>query len=240
MPGIEAPRGAKTTSIVVTPGSRRKSVIAFVVLGILTFLFFKAAASETAERIGAFLSLSWDPGKLVFALMLLGVLCGFIALVCLPFAVRGSVEAPCPACGGRITTVLWRKDNTPVRCPCCHEFVEGTNGRVWVVPDDRVSEQGIFKSDMPDGAKLPETCCRCGQPATRSDQYQWRKGFTYEGGGGPKPVVAMIAVPYCAAHRDAITVREHSQYGTRTIVFQTPGPLREFCRLNDTMAGSGS
>jgi hypothetical protein len=117
-----------------------------ITLGISVLLFVKIAGGQF--RLG--LATVW---AIAAALLLLAAW----------FLLSGAVNAnsaACPSCGVRLSQ-LSAKSNDAILCCNCWAFLEGSDGMFWRTDENRVANDPIFSSPLPESPVFPDRCCVC-------------------------------------------------------------------------------
>ena len=139
-----------------------------------------------------------------------GVSAGLIGIFALICAFGGSTEkAACPFCGVALN-VLDRTEGRKLRCESCSEYSVVNAGLVRPLePSSVTSDTPEFESPAFRDALWPKACVACGAPPVRLDD------LSKISVGGAALLVGVLqvmrgavkGVPYCAQHRDKISLK---------------------------------
>lgn len=176
----------------------------------------------------------------------IALLPGILGAILLYMSVSGAAEAPCPACGAKLTG-LSTGSNDGVLCEKCKIYVQG-QGALTPTDPARVADVPLFTTLLPDQFAWPDGCCVCGTPATHGVKIEARTqnqasaaavvGVTEMTGGvltarRAGANVWSVEVPHCANHKDGALLA--SAGGDKVkIRFRSYPYLRAFCERNGT------
>jgi hypothetical protein len=135
----------------------------------------------------------------------IALLPGIIGLTSLYMSFGGSGTSSCPLCAAPIAGVS-TKANDGVLCDACHNYVEGQGGLLWQTDAERVAEEPLFSSPLPERFNFPPGCCVCGAPEAGREQIKFRtqnasSALTAPTVGLTTYTEVSVAVPHCAAHK---------------------------------------
>ena len=209
-------------------------------LGYLLLAALVAAGGTIALVLAAvFQAALFELGCVVYLLIALLILGG----VAVPYAVFAvgrraicrSSWAPCPRCGTPISGLSSGK-NDPVACPACPIYVAGDRGKIAEAEEDAVSSEPVFRSPLPEGAVMPDSCCVCGRPATGRQKLKLvDTAHRDPSGTKPSTVLAEVQAPHCRDHPSA--ARLESVGGAPFIVFRSYRYLQAFRDANGIKSG---
>lgn len=154
------------------------------IIGFVTFVSVEAFEGTSAA---ALILLSY--GAIAF-----GVLVAALGLLMSP-------EAPCPACGEKISG-LSLGDNPATRCDACKIYVHGRTGEIEAVPDDLVTSEPTFAASLPAGWSTREGCALCNGERVTSVVHEWVSRV------GSEKFERSVKVPLCAEHAEGVVLRD--------------------------------
>jgi hypothetical protein len=191
---------------------------AAVTLGISILLF----AMIVAGRFRLGLAVLWG----IAAVLLL------LAALFLKSMSANANSAACPACGARLSQ-LSAKSNDGILCRHCQTFLEGIDGMLWRTDQNRVADQLIFCSPLPEDPVFPDRCCVCGRANTHLEKISSLMGS----GPSPNPSNRWVSVdvPHCAEHNGGAQMG--GDQDDPYIEFRSYPYLRAFCQMNSTDPG---
>jgi hypothetical protein len=169
----------------------------------------------------------------------IALLPGIIGIALLYMSFGGSGTSSCPLCASPIAG-LSTKANDGVLCVACHNYVEGQGGLLWQTDAERIAEEPLFSSPLPERFNFPPGCCVCGAPEAEREQVKFRtqnasSALTAATVGVTTSTEISVAVPHCAAHKGGARLSATAQH--TQIKFRSYPYLRAFCQLNDTVPG---
>jgi hypothetical protein len=146
---------------------------------------------------------------------------------------KKTLVAQCPFCGRQVGGI--HRDDKPqiVRCSHCFEYSKVENRRISALDQNSVSEKPRYQSPAFTGAVWPDGCVECGAPPLRRDTLQDGNVNAL----GLAIGVAMLSkatlsnVPYCSAHRDAISMN-YSQTKKLDLKWKSLRMMRHYLALN--------
>jgi hypothetical protein len=194
------------------------SIGAVVTLGIAVLLF--AEIAEGRFRLG--LATLWG----IAAVLLL------LAAIFLVLMSVNANSATCPACGARLSQ-LSAKLNDGVLCRDCRIYLEGSGGMLWRTDENRVADQPIFCSPLPEGPVFPERCCVCGRARAHLEKVSSFMGTASS--LYPSNRWVSVEVPHCASHEGGAQL--DGDQDDPYIKFRSYPYLRAFCQTNNTEPG---
>jgi hypothetical protein len=171
----------------------------------------------------------------------IAILPAAIGLSLLVHALKGedSYSCSCPGCGALLEG-LSAGVNRGILCRTCHGYFEGRHGKLWRIEEDRIADQAIFGSPLPQQPRFPEGCCVCGGPEVRRDEIEVTapKQSDRDALGGDATSWAVISAqaPHCEEHREGAILAWSPSSGVR-VKFRSYPYLRAFCERNQTLPG---
>jgi len=142
---------------------------------------------------------------LIFWSLALG---GFFTLVgVLSIFGRNHKWASCPFCTERVDNIAPRS-RSPKRCQKCGEYSSVGDGQLRAYAPDTVANTPTFESFLYADTHWPRACVLCGAPPTRLDELSSNKinaGYLIVGTLRISSTT-LRGVPYCDAHKDAVTL----------------------------------
>jgi len=186
--------------------------------------------------ISAILFITIVEGSITIGIALIPAVLGVI-LIFMSFG--GSGRSNCPACNSALSG-LSTKTNDGVLCPYCHKYSEGKGGQLWQSAEDRIAEEPLFSSPLPERFNLPAGCCICGasevnREAIRLDMQNSSSVVTNAAVGLTTSTSISVEVPHCAQHNSE--ARLSGTPKNPHIKFRSYPYLRQFCELNGTSPG---
>ena len=163
-----------------------------------------------------------------------------VAAVALLFmAFGGSGKSSCPICNQSLSG-LSTKANDGVLCTSCHNYLEGKDGLLWQTDENRVADDAIFTSPLPQHFIFPRGCCVCGgkeaslEPISMQTQNA-SSAVTAPVAGVTTRTIVSVEVPHCAQHKAGaqLTGTPNNPH----IKFRSYPYLRAFCQANSTVPG---
>jgi hypothetical protein len=154
-------------------------------------------------------------------------------------AFGGAGVATCPGCGAALSG-LSTKSNDGVLCSSCHRYSQGDNGTLWLTDENRIADDPIFGSPLPERFNFPAVCCVCGQPEKSREKISLRmqnasSAVTAATVGVTSSTTVSVDVPHCGDHNGGALL---SGTPDRThIKFRSYPYLRLFCQANGTTPG---
>lgn len=167
------------------------------------------------------------------------------------FAYRAAASAgvaDCPGCDMPIFG-LSTGSNLARLCEECGRYVEGKEGKLWLVDENAVAELPVFTTECPNPIVWPEGCCVCGKPATRTIQ---AKLIEIDDAPAAKDMAVRVVslgtlrlstettyrveAPHCQEHDDGVgLMRSFDDELLRPLImFRSHAFFRRFCELNHT------
>ncbi len=138
-----------------------------------------------------------------------GISAGLVGVFAVIAAFFGSTEkGACPYCGASVD-VLDRTEGRKIRCEKCSEYSIVNAGLLRPADPGTVSDKPEFESPAFRNGVWPKGCVACGAPPVRLDDLS----TTSVGGAallvGALQVMrgAVKGVPYCAQHRDKLSLK---------------------------------
>ena len=212
------------------------------------------------ERKTATISRSWGAtiGFLIGAIVLLGISVAlFISIVEGPITIGiallpaigsiilfymsfgGAGTSSCPGCGVHLSG-LSTKANDGVLCRSCQRYLEGQNGLLWLTDDNRIADDPIFESPLPEHFSFPQGCCVCGSVPTNPEKISLQmqnasSTLTDATVGVTSSTKISVDVPHCAEHKGG--ARLSGTPKSPHIKFRSYPYLKSFCQLNRTNPG---
>ena len=175
-------------------------------------------------------------GPITIGLALIPAVAAFALLF---MAFGGSGTSSCPVCNQPLSG-LSTKANDGVLCTHCHNYLEGRDGLLWQTDQDRVAEEAIFASPLPERFVFPQGCCVCGEKEVGMEQISLQSqnassAVTAPVAGVTTRTIVSVEVPHCDLHKSGAQLA-----GTPNnphIKFRSYLYLRAFCQANSTVPG---
>jgi hypothetical protein len=151
--------------------------------------------------------------------------------------------APCPCCGVALEGLKRVAANELQQCPRCLKYLEGTRGRLWVVPGDRVARAAVFSTPLRSEFVWPGGCAVCGGPANRAVEYELdahgRSRTLGAEPGAPSTALTVqigdrlrVKVPHCGVHDDGARLAARGVGVPARILFRSYAFLRAVVKAN--------
>ncbi|HZJ45031.1 MAG TPA: hypothetical protein VFD63_14755 [Pyrinomonadaceae bacterium] len=164
---------------------------------------------------------------------------GVAGVVLLFMAFGGSGRTSCPLCNKSLNG-LSTKANDGVLCTGCHNYLEGQGGLLWQTDEDRVADEALFTSPLPEQFIFPRGCSVCGGKEVGLEQIRMSSqnassAITAPTVGVTTRTIVSVEVPHCAQHKGGAQLS-----GTPSnahIKFRSYRYLRAFCQANGTVPG---
>jgi len=159
-----------------------------------------------------------------------------VALILIGMSFGGSGTGACPGCGASLSG-LGTKKNDGVLCGSCHRYAEGQSGSLWLTDENRIADDPIFSSPLPEQFAFPQGCCVCGNAETNREKIS----FTTQNASSvlTAPTVGLrstttvsVEVPHCVEHKGGASLSGTPK--SSLIRFRSYPYLRAFCQLNST------
>ncbi|HZS49072.1 MAG TPA: hypothetical protein VFC63_28645 [Blastocatellia bacterium] len=162
-----------------------------------------------------------------------------VGVILVFMAFGGSGIETCPTCNAALSG-LSTKSNEGVLCNGCRRYMEGTGGQLWQTDDNRIADNAIFASPLPQRFNFPGGCCVCGQPEAGREKISLRTQnassvVTASTVGVTTSTEVSVEVPHCAQHKGGAMLTGTPQ--NPHIKFRSYPYLRAFCQANDTNPG---
>jgi hypothetical protein len=172
-------------------------------------------------------------GPVTFGIALIPAI---VALMLLYASFGGAGTGACPGCGAALSG-LGTKKNDGVLCGSCHRYAEGQSGALWLTDEDRVADDPIFSSPLPEQFSFPPSCCVCGNAETHREKISFTtqnasSALTASTIGVTSSTKISVEVPHCAEHKGGASLSATPK--SPLIRFRSYPYLRAFCQLNDT------
>ncbi|MFT3765130.1 MAG: hypothetical protein QM820_06390 [Minicystis sp.] len=159
----------------------------------------------------------------------------------------GSGEAPCPACGARVSDVERKGEIEGILCAGCGRFLRSDNGVLREMSATTIADTPIFGVAVTRGVRWPPGCVVCGEPATQTvplsilgAEAAARAAISAYSGTGGLAVVGeerdeaiRLDAPHCAAHDDGASLVRGRPTGV-VLLLRSLAYHRAFCELNET------
>src|SRR5438876_5107185 len=156
---------------------------AIVALGVSVLLFMTIA--EGAVTIG------------------IALIPAVVAVILVFMSFSGAGSAACPACGAQLSG-LSTKSNDGVLCLNCRTYAEGSDGMLWRTDENRIADEPIFSSPLPEQFNFPDGCCVCGRAEVGREkislQHQQASSAVTAQAGLTSYTRVSVEVPHCAEH----------------------------------------
>ena len=150
------------------------------------------------------------------------ILGGIVGAFALVFVIgifsKKSDVGQCPFCMAMFRETIAVKDGL-MRCDSCGEYSKVIGKVVTPLDPNTTSPEPKFEAAVYKGVSFPNGCAACGAPATRIDEVSTSSmdktmaalGAARLAAGAPglillRKTTATINVPYCAQHRDAVSL----------------------------------
>jgi hypothetical protein len=162
-----------------------------------------------------------------------------LALILLFMSFGGAGQASCPICGEQLGG-LSTKSNDGILCAKCHRYSEGKDGLLWPTDENRIADEPIFTSPLPERFTFPSSCCVCGKPEVNREKISLRMQnassvATVAAVGVTTSTTVSVEVPHCAEHKGGARLSGTPQ--STHIRFRSYPYLSAFCQANDTIPG---
>jgi hypothetical protein len=181
--------------------------------------------------IALFMSIVEGPMTLGFALIP-----AILALILLFMSFGGAGTSTCPICGAQLSG-LSTKSNDGVLCASCHRYSEGKDGLLCPTDENRIADDAIFSSPLPEQFTFPSECCICGKPGVSREKISLRmqnssSALTAAAVGVTTSTTVSVEVPHCAEHKGGARLSGTPQ--AAHIKFRSYPYLSAFCQMNGT------
>lgn len=134
-----------------------------------------------------------------------GALAGLFGLALLAIAVLGPASGTCPMCGKALHGLFALALVEYERCPHCRGYFRLSDGRE--VPADHAAKTPQFAVPIGEGERLPDLCCACGAPATRTREVAYRsEGRISHVSPQVLKTDIKVSAPFCAAHDGGVAI----------------------------------
>ena len=161
-----------------------------------------------------------------------------VALILLFMSFGGAGFAACPACGARLSG-LSTKANDGVLCLNCRTYSEGSDGMLSRTEENRVADEPIFSSPLPEQFNFPDGCCVCGRAEAGREKVSLQTLQASSAVTAPAGLTSYtrvsVEVPHCAEHAGG--ARLTGTPDNPHIKFRSYPYLRAFCQMNGTTPG---
>jgi hypothetical protein len=189
-----------------------------------------------ALGISAVVFMTISEGPVTFGIALIPAIVGLI-LVGMSFG--GSGRTTCPACDAQLGG-LSTKSNDGVLCLNCHRHSEGKDGLLWPTDENRIADEPIFSSPLPEQFTFLSGCCACGRPEVGREKIILRmqnnsSALTAATVGVTTSTTVSVEVPHCAEHEGGARLSGTPQ--STHIKFRSYPYLSAFCQMNGTIPG---
>ena len=186
--------------------------------------------------LSVLLFISIAEGPVTFGIALIPAVLGLILFY---MSVGGAGSATCPSCGASLSG-LSTGANDGVLCDSCHKYCEGKDGSLWQTDQNRIADDSIFSSPLPESFNFPAVCCVCGGPATSSESVSLRMQnasapLTAATVGVTSSTTVTVEVPHCSVHKGGASLAGTPK--APHIRFRSYPYLRAFCQVNGTSPG---
>ena len=208
----------------------------------LIFAAIALAATSAGLAFVALTDRTQDPfmpgvGAMLAAAGALGLVLGRV--------LGGSGEAPCPACGARVSDIERKGEFEGILCASCGRFLRSDNGVLREMSASSIVDTPIFGVAVARGVRWPPGCVVCGEPATQTvplsilgaivaaraaiSAYSGTGGLAVVGEEKDEPIC--LDVPHCAAHDDGASLVRGGPTGV-VLLLRSLAYHRAFCELN--------
>jgi hypothetical protein len=175
-------------------------------------------------------------GPITIGLALIPAVAAFALLF---MAFGGSGRSICPVCNQPLSG-LSTKANDGVLCTSCRNYLEGKDGLLWQTDENRVADEALFTSPLPQQFIFPGGCSVCGGKEVGLEQISMQSqnassAITAPTVGVTTRTIVSVEVPHCAQHKGGAQLS-----GTPNnphIKFRSYQYLRAFCDANGTVPG---
>ena len=175
-------------------------------------------------------------GPITIGLALIPAVAAFALLF---IAFGGSGRSTCPVCNHALSG-LSTKANDGVLCTGCHNYLEGKDGSLWQTDENRVADEAMFTSPLPQHFIFPRGCCVCGGKEASLETISMQSqnassAVTAPVAGVTTRTIVSVEVPHCAQHESGaqLTGTPNNPH----IKFRSYPYLRAFCQANSTVPG---
>jgi hypothetical protein len=184
--------------------------------------------------IALFMSIVEGPFTFGFALIP-----AIVALILLFMSFGGAGTSTCPICGAQLSG-LSTKSNDGVLCASCHRYSEGKDGLLCPTDENRIADEPIFSSPLPEQFTFPGECCICAKPGVSREKISLRMQnsssvVTAATVGVTTSTTVSVEVPHCAEHKGGARLSGTPQ--ATHIKFRSYPYLSAFCQVNGTTPG---
>jgi hypothetical protein len=196
-----------------------------------TIGFLIGAIVALGISIALFMSIVEGPVTLGIALIP-----AILALILLLMSFGGAGHTTCPVCDAQLSG-LSTKSNDGFLCANCHRYSEGKDGLLWATDENRIADEPIFSSPLPEQFNFPSGCCVCVKPEVSREKISFRtqnasSALTAVTVGLTTSTTISVEVPHCAEHKEGARLSATPQ--TTIIRFRSYPYLRAFCQMNGT------
>jgi hypothetical protein len=162
-----------------------------------------------------------------------------LAVILLFMSFGGAGATTCPVCDAPLGG-LSTKSNDGVLCAKCHRYSEGKDGVLWQTDENRIADDPVFSSPLPEQFAFPSQCCVCGSPETSREKISLRmqnasSAITAPAIGMTSSTTVSVEVPHCAEHKGGARLSGTPQ--ATHIKFRSYPYLSAFCQMNGTTPG---
>jgi hypothetical protein len=162
-----------------------------------------------------------------------------LALMLVYASFRGAGHTTCPVCDAQLDG-LSTKSNDGILCANCHRYSEGKGGLLWQTDENRIADDPIFSSPLPEQFNFPNGCCVCGKPEVRREKITFTtqnasSALTAATVGLTTSTKISVEVPHCVEHKEGAGLSATPK--TTIIKFRSYPYLRAFCQVNGTTPG---
>jgi hypothetical protein len=172
-------------------------------------------------------------GPVTFGIALIPAI---LALILLFMSFGGAGQTTCPVCDAQLSG-LGTKSNDGVLCASCHRYSEGKDGSLWPTDENRIADEPIFSSPLPEQFTFPGECCVCGKPEVSREKISLRmqnasSAVTAATVGVTSSTTVSVEVPHCSEHKAGARLSGTPQ--ATLIRFRSYPYLSAFCQMNGT------
>ncbi|MGI8787306.1 MAG: hypothetical protein ACR2HG_06050 [Pyrinomonadaceae bacterium] len=187
-----------------------------------------------AGGISVLLFMTIVGGAVTFGIALIPAI---ISLLLFAMSFGGSGVSVCPNCAAPLDG-LSTKSNDGVLCRACHRYFEGKDGLLWQTDENRVADNPIFSSPLPEEFAFPKYCCVCGSPETSRETISYTTQnassvITAPTIGVRTDTKISVGVPHCSQHKGGAALSGSPD--KMLVRFRSYPYLRAFCQLNGTV-----
>lgn len=161
---------------------------------------------------------------------------GIFGLILVGMSFGGAGQGTCPICDAPMSG-LSTKANDGMLCANCHKYSEGKDGVLWQTDENRIADDPMFTSPLPEQFNFPSGCCVCGKPDVNREKISLRmqnnsSALTAATVGVTTSTTVSVEVPHCAEHQGGARLAGTPK--ATLIRFRSYPYLTAFCQANGT------